>query len=219
MAFNEDIRLPEDVERGAQSAPTFNTTVITLANGFERRNQNWSLPRQSFDISYGISLKPQLDAVINTFYAVKGQFDGFRFKDWSDFEIGDSFGEDDTTRQQIGTTDTTTNTFQIYKRYAAGAVSFNRVITKPVAGTVRLWVNSVEITLGAGASQFQVNTTTGVVTIGSTLAAQSGTAVEVICEFDVPVRFNTDLLNISTEVFHEEAVINLPGIPLIELRV
>ena len=218
MAFREDIRLPIDVERGAQSAPTFSTTIIVLANGFERRNQNWSLPRQSFDISYGISLKPDLDAVIDTFYAVKGQLDGFRFKDWADFEIGDSFGADDTTRQLIGNTDGSTAIFQIFKEYTSGATTFNRTINKPVATTVRIWVNNVEIVEGAGVSEFAVDTTTGVVTLGSTLAAQSGTQVEVITEFDNPVRFNTDLLNISTEVFHQEAVISLPGIPLIELR-
>lgn len=219
MAFLDDIRLPIDVERGAQSAPTFNTTIISLANGFERRNQNWSLPRQSFDISYGISLKPDLDAVIDLFYAVKGQLDGFRIKDWADFEIGETEGTDDSTRQAVGLTDGSTAIFQIFKTYTAGATAFSRTIKKIVVGTARVWVNDVEITEGGGDSEFSIDNNTGRITIGSTLAAQSGTTVATITEFDVPVRFATDLLNISTEVFHQEAVISLPGIPLIELRI
>ena len=219
MAFLDDVRLPIDVERGAQSTPMFNTTVITLANGFERRNQNWSLPRQNFDISYGILLKPDLDAVINLFYAVKGQLDGFRIKDWADFEIGQTEGTDDSTRQPIGLTDGANPLFQIFKEYISGVTVFSRTITKIVAGTARVWVNNVEITEGGGADEFAIDNDTGIITLGATLAAQSGTTVAVITEFDVPVRFNTDLLNISTEVFHQEAVISLPSIPLIELRI
>ncbi len=219
MTFREDVRLPVDIERGAQSTPTFSTTVIELANGFEKRNQNWSLPRLVFDISYGISLKPDLDAVIDTFYAIKGQLDSFRFKDWADFEIGDSLGGTASTRQFIGSTNGALTTFQMFKTYVSGAVAtFNRTVIKPVAGTTRVWVNDVEITEGGGSSEFAVDTATGIITLGATLAAQSGTDVAVITEFDVPVRFATDLLNITTEVFHQEAVIGLPGIPLVELR-
>lgn len=220
MTFREDVRLPTDIERGASSTPTFSTTVVELSNGFEKRNQNWSLPRLTFDISYGISLKPDLDAVIDTFYATKGQLDSFRFKDWSDFEVGDALGGIASTRQFIGLTDGSLATFQIFKTYARGAVAtFNRNILKPVSGTVRLWVNDVEITEGGGVGEFAVDTTTGITTLGSTLAAQSGTDVAIIVEFDVPVRFASDLLNITTEVFHNEAVLALPGIPLVEMRI
>ncbi len=219
MAFLDDVRLPIDVERGAQSIPMFNTTVITLANGFEKRNQNWSLPRQSFDISYGILLKPDLDAVINLFYAVRGQLDGFRIKDWADFEIGQTEGDDDSTRQSLGLTDGSNALFQIFKEYTVGVTTFNRTINKIVVGTARVWVDNVEITEGGGAGEFAIDNDTGIITLGSTLAAQSSTIVAVITEFDVPVRFATDLLNISTEVFHQEAVITLPSIPLIELRI
>jgi uncharacterized protein (TIGR02217 family) len=81
-------------------------------------------------------------------------------------------------------------------------------------------MNNVSIVEGAGVSEFTVNNNTGVITLGSTLAAQSGTEVEVICEFDVPVRFDTDELDITATVFtQDEAVINIPSIPIIEIRV
>jgi len=218
MAFVEQ-RLPEDVERGASGGPGFKTTVITLSSGYERRNQDWEKVRGKWDIGYGLTRKSQIEAVINHFYAMRGQLTGFRFKDWSDFQIGDSLGGDATTRQSIGLTDGTNATFQIFKRYSVAAYFFDREITKPVSGTVRVWVNDIERVEGAGADQFQVDTTTGIITIGSTLAALNGPAVEVICEFDVPVRFESDSLDITTEVFSDEAAISMPRINVQEIRV
>lgn len=220
MAFFDDIRLPIDVERGASGGPGFNTTIRALTNGFEKRNRNWSVARGRWDVGYGIDNKADLEGVINTFYAVNGMADGFRFKDWSDFQIGDNITPDVTTRQLIGTTDTVTANFQIFKRYTRGSTFFDRTINKIVVGTARLWVNNVEITEGAGAGEFTIDNDTGIITLGSTLVAQSGTEVEILCEFDVPVRFNTDQLEINVEgFFNIDSVISIPSIDIIEIRV
>ena len=220
MAFFDDIRLPIDVERGASGGPGFNTTIRALISGFEKRNKNWSVTRGRWDIGYGIITKPSLDGVINTFYAVNGMADGFRFKDWSDFQIGDTITPDITTRQLIGTTDGSTAIYQIFKKYTRGSTSFDRNITKVVAGTARTWVNNIEITEGAGAGEFTIDNNTGLVTLGSTLAAQSGTEVEELCEFDVPVRFNQDQLEINVEgIFSKDSVISIPSIDIIEIRI
>lgn len=218
MAFNEDVRLPEDVERNMNTGIQWNTTKITLANAFNKSNKNWALPLKRFDVSYGISLKPDLDEVIDIFYVVNGGFGGFRVKDWADFEIGDSFGADDTTRQSIGSTDGSTATFQVFQHKVVGSATFDIPKVKLVSGTVRVWVNDVEVFEGGGGSQFTVDLTTGIITLGATLAAQSGTVVAVILQFDEPVQFDTDLMNIDTTVFHIEAVISIPAIPLLELR-
>ena len=218
MAFNDDIRLPDDVERGANGGPGFNTSVIVLTSGFERRNKNWENTRGKWNVGYGITTADQLEGVIDTFYVVNGMADGFRFKDWSGFRIGKT--NDVTTRQLIGTTDGSTATFQTFLRYTRGATSFDRDIKKIVAATYRLWEDDVEITEGGGAGEFAIDNNTGIATLGSTLAAKSGTEVEIICEFDVPVRFATDELNITTSLFHlDEAVISIPAINIMEIRI
>ena len=218
MAFNDDIRLPTDVEKGANGGPGFNTSVIALRSGFERRNKDWEETRGKWNLAYGITTAPDLEGVIDTFYVVNGMADGFRFKDWSDFRIGKT--TDVTTRQLIGTTDGATATFQTFKRYSRGAATFDREITKIVVGTYRLWEDNIEITEGAGAGEFTIDNNTGIATLGSTLAAKSGTEVEIICELDVPVRFASDNLNITTTVFHlDEAVINLPAVNIVEIRI
>jgi len=217
-AFNDDIRIPDSVERGANGGPGFNTSLIPLTSGFERRNKNWEESRGRWNIAYGITTADQLEGVIDTFYVVNGMADGFRFKDWSGFRVGNP--TDLTTRQLIGTTDGTTATFQTFRRYTRGAATFDREITKIVVGTYRLWEDNVEITEGGGAGEFAIDNDTGIATLGSTLAAKSGTEVEIICEHDVPVRFASDNLNITTTVFHlDEAVINLPAINIIEIRI
>lgn len=220
MAFYEDVRLPVDVERGARGGPGFRTTILPLTSGFEKRNRNWSQVRGKWNVKYGIDSQPNLQGVIDTFYVVGGMADGFRFKDWADYQIGDTLTPDISTRQLIGLTDTTTTDFQIFKRYTVGAQSFDRIINKPVSGTTKLWVNNVEINEGAGAGEFTIDTTTGIITLGSTLAAQSATEVEVLCQFDVPVRFAADQLEISTELAYQaDAIIQLPNINVVEIRV
>ena len=220
MAFFDDVRLPDNVERGASGGPGFNTSIRALTSGFEKRNKNWEKSRGRWNVGYGITTQSALDGVINTFYVVSGQADGFRFKDWGGFQIGDTTTPDITTRQLIGLTDTVTATFQIFKRYTRGANNFDRTINKIVVGTLRVWVDNVEITEGAGAGEFAIDNNTGIITLGSTLVAQSGTEVEVLCEFDVPVRFNQDQIDIVTEgVFSKDAVISIPSIEIMEIRV
>lgn len=206
MAFH-DVRLNEDIERGAQGGPRFKTTVVTLSSGFERRNIDWSQTRGEWDVGYGLQRKSQFSSIIAFFYAREGRAHGFRFKDWTDFAL---------ERQSVGTTDGSTATFQLFKRYTSGGINFDRNLKKIVAASASVWVNNVSIAEGAGASQFALDDSTGILTLGSTLAAQSGTDIEVACEFDVPVRFDTDNLSLVADT---DDAATIPQIPIIELRV
>lgn len=205
MAFH-NVRLPDDIERGAQGGPEFNVTIATGFSGFEKRNANWEQSRSSWDISYGIQDKVGYTRLIDFWYARGGPLHSFPFKDWADFEI---------PRQNIGTTNGSQTTFQIFHRYTSGAFTFDRTITKPVDGTVRLWVNDLETTIGNATSQFTVNLLTGIITLGSGLAAQNGTAVEVQTEFNVPVRFDQQKLDV--QLLWEQAG-SIPGVIILEVR-
>jgi uncharacterized protein (TIGR02217 family) len=77
-----------------------------------------------------------------------------------------------------------------------------------VAGTVRIALGGVEQPSG-----WSVNTTTGVVTFGS--APGAGVAVTAGFEFDVPVRFDTDVLDVRLDL---ERLGSITSIPLLELR-
>ncbi len=205
MAFH-DVRLPINVERGALGGPRFKTTVLTLANGHENRNIDWENARGSWDVGYGAESKQDFTATIDFFYTRQGQAHSFRFKDWSDFEMA---------QQVIGQTDGSTTAYQIFKQYTSGAVDFNRNLEKIVSGSVTVIVNSVTITEGAGVSQYQIDLLTGIITLGSTLAAQVATDIEAICEFDVPVRFATDALDVNMLIFDAGSI---PQLQIIEVK-
>ena len=205
MAFH-DVRFPERIALGATGGPLLSTSVITTAGGHERRNQNWSASRGRWNVGSGLKTRDDLATLIAFFRARRGRAFAFRFKDWSDFA---------TPRQEIGTTDGTTATFQIVRTYTSGTAAQVRTIQLPVAGTVRCWVGGVERTEGGGATQFQVNTVTGVITLGSSPRSPAGQPVEAQCEFDVPARFDTDELGLTLETFFQG---QWADIPVIEVR-
>jgi uncharacterized protein (TIGR02217 family) len=228
MAFDE-IRLPDDIERGAQGGPRFKTRVLDLESGFEKRNQDWEQARSEWDLSYGIMQLDTDDAithvreVLTFFYARRGRARGFRFKDWADFMIGDTL--DITTRQEIGLGDGATTVFQINKRYTDAVQTYTRDIFKIVSGTDRLWLNEVEKTRVAGppsAGEYSIDINTGVVTTGDVGLATGGGGpggehqIEVICEFDVPVRFKNDNMDINLQTAFAGSI---PAIPIRETRI
>lgn len=204
MAFH-DVQLPTDIERGAQGGPRFKTTVMTLSSGLEKRNVEWRRTRGEWDIGYGIQAKEDLQAVIDFFYARQGRAHSFRFKDWSDYEVGDAATN---TPAAFAAGDSTTVAFQLEKRYTSGGYTFHRPITKPRSSTVRIFVNSVE-----QFGNWSVNALTGIVTFNS--APANLAAIQAILEFDVPVRFDTDAMDINMEMF---AAGSFPQLPVVEVK-
>lgn len=206
MAFH-DVRLPDEIEKGAKGGPGFNTTVNQLFSGHEKRNVNWQDTRGSWNIGYGIEYKDGgLDELKAFFYTRRGKAHSFRFKDWSDYEIGDM---EEETPQEIGTGDAAETEFQIEKRYSSGGYTFHREITKPVNGTLRVFLSGVEQFSG-----WSANYATGIITF---ITAPGGSvSVSILCEFDVPVRFDTDKLDIDMEIYNAGSV---PEIPIVEVRV
>lgn len=93
--------------------------------------------------------------------------------------------------------------FALVKRYQSGAQSYDRPITRPVAGSLRAAVGGVEI----GAYAFA----DGVVTFAA--PPSLGAVVTAGYEFDTPVRFDTDSLRVNLASFRAG---DIPSIPLIE---
>lgn len=201
MTTFDEVRLPECIERGAQGGAGFNTTVLTLSSGFEKRNINWAEARASYDIGFGIRSKDDLSTLIAFFRARQGKARGFRFKDWSDFEMA---------RQQIGVGDGSNKDFQIYKRYTSGSVNYDRDLVKIVDDTLSVWVNS---TLKVDPGDYSVDLDTGIITFVT--APPNLQIVEATCEFDVPVRFDIDKLNVTMEMVTLGSV---PSVSLVELK-
>lgn len=209
MAFHE-VRFPDDISRGARGGPERRTRIVELASGDEERNASWANSRRRYDVAYGIRRADDLAAVVAFFEARNGRLHGFRFKDWADFKSCLPSQVPSATDQQIGTGDGTTTAFQLVKHYASGAQSWTRAIVKPVSGTVQVAVNGVLRTPGV---HYTLDETTGIVTFMT--PPGNGLAVTAGFEFDVPVRFDTDRLDITMDV---ERLGSITSIPLIEIR-
>ena len=197
----DDVRLPEDVEIGAHGGPLFQTTIVALASGGEQRNQDWSEQRCEFDIGYGIQHLEDFEAVQSFFYGRRGRARGFRFKDWSDYQITDEL---------IGTGDNTTTAFQIIKTYSDTAHSYGRRITRPVASTVVVKVDDVLQTV---TTDYTLAASTGIITFTSAPALDA--EITVTAEFDVPCRFDTDKFDLSIDGFQAGV---LQSLAIVELR-
>ena len=207
MAFHE-VRFPDDISRGARGGPERRTQIVELASGDEERNASWANSRRRYDVAYGIRRADDLAAVIAFFEARNGRLHGFRFKDWGDHKSCLPSQTPGATDQAIGTGDGVTTAFQLVKRYSSGSQSWTRVIAKPVAGTVTIALNGAPQPSG-----WTVATTTGLVTFGT--APGAGIAITAGFTFDVPVRFDTDALDVTLDL---ERLGSITSIPLLEIR-
>ncbi len=170
VSFHE-VRLPEQIEKGAKGGAGFKTTIFELSSGFEKRNVEWSRSKGKWNVGYGIqyldgrdsglTAEEGLNAVISFFYNRYGRAYGFRFKDWTDYQIGVPGNPELATAQGIGTGDGTNAVFQLFKRYLNSPFTYDRVITKPVQGTLSVWVSGVLQTEG---TNYTANYASGVIT-------------------------------------------------------
>ena len=207
MAFHE-VRFPDNISRGARGGPERRTQIVELASGAEERNASWANSRRRYDVAYGIRRADDLAAVVAFFEARNGRLHGFRFKDWADFKSCLPSGMPSPLDQPIGTGNGSATLFQLTKRYTSGAQSWTRAITKPVAGTVTVALNGTP-----QASGWSVSTATGLITF--TTAPAAGVAITAGFEFDVPVRFDTDDLDVTLDI---ERLGSITSIPLVEIR-
>ncbi len=199
MTFVET-QFPNDIALGCVGGPTFSTDIVETFGGFEQRNINWSASRGEWHVGQAVKTRTQLATLIAFFRARRGRAIGFRFKDWSDFSASNNI---------IGVAVAAQQDFQLVKSYTSGGVTVDRTITKPVSGTVHVFRDSVEQMSG-----WTVNTATGVVHFTSGLTG--GEVISATFEFDVPVRFDTDQLEITHETYEIGGWLN---IPIVELRV
>jgi uncharacterized protein (TIGR02217 family) len=207
MAFHE-VRFPDNISRGARGGPERRTQIVELASGDEERNASWANSRRRYDVAYGIRRADDLAAVVAFFEARNGRLHGFRYKDWADYKSSQPSQPVTPTDQLIGTGDGIVTSFSLLKHYTSGAQAWARAIAKPVAGSVRIALDGVEQMSG-----WSVETTTGVVSFDT--APGAGMVITAGFEFDVPVRFDTDTLDVTLDI---ERLGSITSIPLLELR-
>lgn len=179
MSFIET-RLDDCVAHGFEAIPMYKTLIVTMENGKEARNVEWTRAKRRYSALYQ-NFSPADFALLNdAFHACHGSGYSFRFKDWLDYKV---------TMGSIGTTPGNNQTpVQFTKVYTFGIQSTTRTIKKIVAGTTTVYQDN-----GSGvfvAKAGSIDTTTGLFTPTTNWTA--GRALKATFEFDVPVRFASD---------------------------
>jgi hypothetical protein len=215
MAFH-DVLFPKAISYGSKGGPRFSTTVLTLASGKERRNQNWLDVRAEYDVSHGIKDRVDMAELRDFFYGRRGKAFSFRFYDHADNVV---------LNQNIDLGDGVKKSFQIVKTYSPAANPYVRKITKLVAGTLHgVTVADVEMTeynwiepgspaynawygaLSAPAKllAFMLNYATGELYFATAPAAAALIELAAV-DFHVHVRFDTDVFDSVHDFWETES--------------
>lgn len=210
MADFHEVRFPTSISRGSSGGPRRRTDIVTLRSGFEERNAVWADSRREYDAGLGVRDINDMHEVLEFFEARLGRLYGFRWKDWADYKSCAPNQNPSRDDQVIGTGDGSETEFQLVKAYSSGPTSWTRTIKKPVSGTVLVEVNGSLV----NPANYSVNPQTGIITFNS--APANTHVVKAGYEFDVPVRFTNDHIDITVELFSAGQA---PQINVIEVRV
>lgn len=207
-AFHE-VLLPLPFALGASGGPERRVDIVALGSGRESRNTPWAHGRRRYDIGGAVRTLDQLHDLIAFFEARRGRLHGFRLRDPFDNKSCAPSLTPAATNQTLGVGTGTQTVFQLQKSYGAGAEVYLRPITKPVAGSVSVAVNGVAL----APAGFSVNTVTGQVTLATPSA--NGAVVSAGFQFDTPVRFDIERLDLSIDAFGAGRAISAPLVEIL----
>jgi uncharacterized protein (TIGR02217 family) len=214
----EEVRLEANlIIYGAVGGPRFSTDVIVVRSGREKRNVNWSHSRGRWELGEREIDTAELHSVGGFFRARQGRAQGFRWKDWADYQATNTplTRNGVTTQGQLGDgTGGEGTAYQLNKIYTSGATTTTRKITKPVSGTIQVYKNGI-----LQSSGYTLDTITGVVTF--TVAPGGADTLLWAGQFDTPVRFDTDEFRSRFDVVRTsdgEAIHWLMSLPIVEMR-
>ncbi len=210
QAFHE-VRFPIDVGFRSRGGPERRTDVVLLGSGREERNARWAHARRRYDAGYGVRSLTALSQVVAFFEERRGRLHGFRFRDRMDCSSAPGGEPPQASDQPLGEGDGARAAFPLCKTYGARFAPYVRFIAKPVAGSVMIAVAGAVRTEG---THYDLDATTGIVTFRPGAIPAAGKAVTAGFAFDVPVRFDTDRLEIDLASFEAGEI---PSIPLVEI--
>lgn len=207
MTDFHDVAFPLPLAFGARGGPSRKTDIVPLSNGHEHRNSPHAHSRRRYDVGIGIKSLSDIHVLIAFFEARHGQRYAFRLRDPIDHQSNAPGTTLSIGDQDIGVGDGIQTEFLLKKTYADTSGLHERAITKPVAGSVLVALDGVQ-------TPVTVDALTGGVTFNT--PPMSGAIISAGFQFDVPVRFDTDRLDISLEGFGAGQALNIPLIEVLD---
>ncbi len=194
----DEVDFPIAIGRAAEVVTEFSADVIETGSGHEQRVLHWADARMRYDVGAGLRSEADVVALVGFFRARRGPVRGFRFRDPFDHQGSD---------EAIGSGDGVETRFALVKRYGESEDAQTRRITRPVASSVRVFVDGVELADGWALEEGGW--------IAFDEAPAIGAALSAGFDFDVPVRFAEQRLGVSRATFLAG---ELASVPLVEVR-
>ncbi len=208
MADFHEVRFPTSISKGSSGGPRRRTDVVTLRSGYEERNAVWADSRREYDAGLGIRNINDMHDVLAFFEARLGRLYGFRWKDWADYKSCAPNTATTALDQEIGTPTVVGQVQQMVKTYSSGPATYTRTITKPIASSVKAWYAGEDVS-----GDVLVDETSGQFRLLRPIVL--GETVHLGFEFDVPVRFANDHIDVNVEQFNAGS---LPQLNVIEIK-
>ncbi len=203
----DDIVFPIDIGREAKVVTEFLTDVATSLSGHEQRLSSWANARMAYDAGPGVRSEADVGVLTAFFRDRRGQARGFRFRDPFDSSSAGEHAPPSPGDVVLGIGTGSQTRFALIRPYGSGPDAQVRRITRPVPGSVRIAVNGVEAQSGWTIGPLGI--------IDFATAPASGATITAGYQFDVPVRFASDNLEIGRATF---AAGDIDSVPLVEIR-
>lgn len=209
MSAFHDVSFPLAVALGSSGGPERRTEIVALGSGREERNQRWAMSRRRYDAGTGVKSFDDLHKVVSFFEERRGRLHGFRFHDPLDHKSCAPSETISATDQFLGVGDGTTADFPLIKTYGDLLSPYKRPITLVKDGTLVVDVGGL-----VRAEGLDFTFANGVISFLAHAVPIAGAAVSAGFAFDVPVRFDTDRLEVNHSLFAAGVI---PVIPLVEV--
>jgi uncharacterized protein (TIGR02217 family) len=143
---------------------------------------------------YGPPTGEELEALMDMYIIQHGTLHGFRYSDPLDYKIGD-WENPTTDNQSIGTGDGVQAVFPIFKTHTYGVITVNKFVYKMLPAKFVLLEDGI-----VEATGYTLDSDLGVVTYDGGNEPAASVDVQVACEFDKAVWFESTLLDIQRAV-------------------
>jgi uncharacterized protein (TIGR02217 family) len=210
MTDFHDVRFPLRLAIATSGGPARRTDIVQLNNGREQRNSRWANARRRYDAGTSVRTLDDLHTLLAFFESRRGQLHGFRFRDPIDFKSCAPSIAVAATDQQIGVGDGERARFSLVKHYGDAAASISRSISKPVQASVLAAIDEEPVPV----DRYMVDAMTGDVVFSSGFEPVAGAAVSAGFEFDVPVHFDMDRLEINLTAFQAGQISSVPMVEI-----
>jgi uncharacterized protein (TIGR02217 family) len=209
MSSFHDVLFPIDIALRSSGGPERKTDILTFSSGREQRNTRWLHSRRRYDAGYGIKTLNELYKVIAFFEERRGMLYAFRWRDRFDFKSCSLSQQPQANDQMLGVGDNVTTNYQLQKLYGGTFASYQRIIKTPVRQSVLISINN---NLATENQDYSIDYSSGLVSFAHPPA--QGAQLSAGFLFDVPVRFDTDYLELNKAGFDAGII---PKIPIVEV--